>query len=158
LAIVYAARRATCSLGHTMQREQVVSMKRHSAVTLSLLLVLLPLVPRLANAAEWIEYFENTKGVKFYIDELSHIRVANGNTQAWQKREKEKDDGLLYLLEVNCNERKYFIRQMSAVRKTADNLKIIAASADWYLEWMHFEPNEFDEETHAVWCKLPRKR
>ncbi len=111
-----------------------------------------------AQAVEWRQYFENTKSVRFYIDQNSYVRLLNGNVQAWQKREREPGDGSLYLIEVNCGERKYFIKSISFVKKTPDNLKWIAEHADDYKEWVTFEPNELDEDTFVAWCRPNQRR
>src|ERR1700682_1215656 len=98
------------------------------------------------DAAQWHQYFENMKGVRFYIDTTSHVRLANGNVQAWQKREKEVGDGYLYLVEVDCNERRYRFKSISTARKTPENMKQTAFMLDLYKGWEHFEPNDLDEE------------
>jgi polynucleotide 5'-kinase involved in rRNA processing len=120
--------------------------------------ILSALIAQIALAADWKEYFENTKSVKFYIDKSSVVRLENGNVQAWQKREKEVGDGFLYLMEVNCKERKYIIRTVSTVKKTVENIKLTTSLLDSYKEWIPFEPNEFDEDTYSVWCQREKQK
>ena len=50
-------------------------------------------------------------------------------------------DGMLYLTEVNCAERNYFIKRVSAVKMTPANLKLIALAEEAPGAWMDFKPD-----------------
>ena len=110
-----------------------------------------------ATSGTWKQYFENAKGLKYYIDTSSIVSVSNGVVRAWQKTEKNAGDGygMLFLLEVDCKQRKYIYRDAEPIKVTAANVQY----ASMYLikEWSYFAPNDLDDATRGEWCRQVNK-
>jgi hypothetical protein len=140
-------------------------MRHKNHLTLCFLLSLIcALLPRYGFGADWKFYFENRAGVRFYIDSASIVHLANGNVRAWQKQEWKAPDaqlggetGYLWLLEMNCHERRYIYRAITPIRGTIQGYQegneLYKVYAD---DWTFLQPNDLDKATYTTWCnRLP---
>jgi hypothetical protein len=113
-----------------------------------------------AFSADWRFYFENRPGVRFFIGSASVVHLKNGNVRAWQKQEWKApapdlggETGFLWLLEMNCSERKYIYREISPIKGTGKSLELAATMWRVYGGyWDFIQPNDLDEATYAAWC------
>jgi len=110
-----------------------------------------------AYAAEWDLYFQNTVNVSFFIDTSSVVHLENGYVRAWQKQVPKDGDGFMYLLEVDCKQRRQIIRSITPINSTLENLHAVSAMMSVYSGWSFFEPNDLDEATYAKWCSNAKK-
>jgi len=97
--------------------------------------------PAIATAADWHWYAVDELGTADVTSTGTLTSACHGNVQAWQKVELLPGDGMLYLTEVNCAERNYFIKRVSAVKMTPANLKLIAVAEEAPGAWMDFKPD-----------------
>lgn len=114
-------------------------------------------LPSVAFGADWIPYFINRAGVTFSVDQGSRIVLRNDHVQVWEKQEFEKTDaalgdGLLYLFEVDCADRRFTQKSMRPLKPTAASLKAVASIERLYERWQHFEPSDLHEKRLNIWC------
>lgn len=127
-------------------------MRRH-LIPVMFMIVL----PSLAFGADWTPYFTNRAGVTFFVDRSSRIVLKNGHVQVWEKQEFAKTDatfgdGLLYLFEVDCADRRFAQKDMRPLKQTAENLKTVASIERLYEGWQYFEPSDLHEQRLKSWC------
>jgi hypothetical protein len=120
-------------------------------------MLLMIMFPCLAFGADWSPYFTNRAGVTFFVDRSSRIVLKNGHVKVWEKQEFAKTDpafgdGLLYLFEVDCADRRFAQKGMRPLKQTAENLKAVASIERLYEGWQDFEPNDLHEQRLKSWC------
>lgn len=107
-----------------------------------------------AFSAEWIQYFENQAGIRFYIDNGSILRSPKETILVWEKAESTDTASVKMkveqLREVDCSRRRYKILQ----RTVYDNLRRTFGPDK---NWKYFEPNDLDEARYEAMCEKSKR-
>ncbi|MDD2230778.1 MAG: hypothetical protein PHY48_15435 [Candidatus Cloacimonetes bacterium] len=111
-----------------------------------------------ASATNWVEYFHSAADTRSYIDTNSIVRLPNSNIRAWNKFHGSNGNGNLTLMEVDCKQRKYTIRDMRPL--DPDNVKFMATCSwlvkDWSeptQKWDYIDTSDGQEALYNRWCK-----
>jgi hypothetical protein len=114
-----------------------------------------------AFGAEWRRFFTSKTNATFYLDAAGMLHLPNGNVRAWEKDvwgapdpKLDGETGSLWLLEMDCRERKYIFRDLQPLKGTIKSLKGVAELRPlWIGEWQFVQPSDLDEARYSAWCR-----
>jgi hypothetical protein len=113
-----------------------------------------------ALSADWRYFFTNFGNVNFFFDRAGVVHLSNGNVRAWEKEEWPAPDpkmggetGLLWLIELDCKQRKYIFRDIRPIKGTVQSLGFVASMIPLYGgHWEFLGPNDLDDARYSQWC------